>query len=275
MNWEHVVQCLKLALGILLIIRLFSTKLYRAYKLFCGFLIADLSGLLLYVLNKVFGVISSYFYFIAWLTLEPVIWLFTLLMVYSLLEKILVQLPGLLRLSRRLLHLVFLIALAIGLTSARYEYSAPGFAAALKVKRFIVQCWISEMVFDRVVASTALLTLLAIAGFLLWFPVRIPRNLAAFSIGFAVYFTAMTVLLLTRSLWPNEALKIVTEVLKVFNLLMGSVSGICFAFWIFLLSPAGEFVPSTMVIQRQPQEQERLIAQLELINDALLKTARR
>jgi hypothetical protein len=64
-------------------------------------------------------------------------------------------------------------------------------------------------------------------------------------------------------------------VLRILNLLMGSVSGICFAFWFFLLSPAGEFIPSTIVMQRQPQEQERLIAQLELINDTLLKAARR
>jgi hypothetical protein len=275
MNWEYIVQCIDLALGILLIIRLFSTRLYRTYKLFCSFLITDLSVSALYILNQLFGLFSSHVYFVCWLILKPVIWLFTLLMVYSLLEKILVQLPGLLRLSRRILHLVFLIALVIGLVSARYEYSAPGFAATAKAKKFIIQCWTTEMVLDRVVASTVLLCLIAITAFLRWFPVRIPRNLAAFSVGFAVYFTAMTVLLLTRSLWPNEALKIVTEVLKVFNLLMGSVSGICFAFWIFLLSPAGEFIPSTMAIQRQPQEQERLIAQLELINDALLKAARR
>ena len=274
MNWQYIVQCLNLSLGILLIVRLFSTKLYRTYKLFCSFLITDLLVSVLYVMNKVFGLFSFHFYFLAWLTIKPVIWLFTLLMVYSLLEKILVQLPGLLRLSKRVLHLVFLVALAIGLVSARYEYSAPGFAA-FKAKQFIIQCWITEMVFDRVVASTALLSLLAITAFLLWFPVSIPRNLAAFSVGFAVYFTAMTVLLLTRSLWPNEAVQIIKEVLKVLNVLMGGVSGVCFAFWTFFLSPAGENVPSTITIQRQQQEQERLIAQLELINDTLLKAARR
>jgi len=64
-------------------------------------------------------------------------------------------------------------------------------------------------------------------------------------------------------------------VLKAVNVLIGGVSGICFAFWTFLLSPAGESVPSTITIQRQPQEQERLIAQLELLNDTLLKAARR
>ncbi len=199
MNWEYIVQCLNLALGIFLIIRLFSTGLYKTYKLFCSFLIADLLGSSLYMLHRPLGLFSYHVYFVCWLILKPVIWLFTLLMVYSLLEKILVQLPGLLRLSRRVLHIVFLLALAIALISARYEYFAPGFAASLKAKKFILQCWATEVVLDRVVASTALLCLIAITVFLFWFPVRIPRNLSAFSIGFSVYFTAMTVLLLTRS----------------------------------------------------------------------------
>ena len=274
MNWQYVVQCLNLALGILLIIRLFSIKLYKIYGLFCLFLIADLSGSALWILSQTFGFFSDLGYLFPWLVIRPVVWLFTLLMVYSLLEKILFQLPGLLRLSRRILHVVFSLALVIGLTSARYEYSAPGFVP-FRGRQFIIQCWMTELVLDRVIASTALLSLVAILVFLLWFPVNIPRNIAVFSVGFTVYFAALTVLLLARSLWPNGALPMISKVLEMVSVLLGGVSSVCFAFWIFLLSPAGEVVPAAIAIQRQPQEQERLIAQLELINNALLKAARR
>src|SRR4051794_25352651 len=212
MNWEYIVQCIDLALGILLIIRLFSTRLYRTYKLFCSFLITDLSVSALYILNQLFGLFSSHVYFVCWLILKPVIWLFTIAMVYSLLEKILVQLPGLLRLSKQVLYVAFFLAFVIGLVSARYEVSAPGFIP-FRGKPF-AQSWMTELVLNRVIDSTVLLSLIAILIFLRWFPVTIPRNLAVFSVGFTVYFAALTVLMLTRSFWPNEALQIAKEVLK-------------------------------------------------------------
>jgi hypothetical protein len=274
MNWQLGVQCLNLALGLLLIARLISVKLHKVYKLFCFFLIADLFGSALWVLNRIFGVFSLRFYWFTWLTVRPIVWLLTLLMIYSLLERILVQLPGLLRLSKRVLHSVFLVALAIGLVSAWFEYSAPGITV-FRDRQLLVRFWMLELVFDRAIASAALLSLVAILAFLLWFPVSIPRNLAVFSIGFTVYFAAMTVLLLARSLWPNEAQTRIHQVLLAVSILIGGVSSACFAFWIFFVSPMGEVVRSPMAVQRQPQEQERLIAQLELLNNTLLKAARR
>jgi hypothetical protein len=243
MNAEYLIQCFDLTLGIVLLLQLWGTGLYRTYPLFCGFLMAELWGSVSYVLNQVLGFYSDHVYFLTWSILKPVVWLFTLLMIYRLLEKMLVQLSGLRRLSRWVLPVVFLLALGVGFISAQYEYSAPGFAVILKAKQFMVQCWITELVLDRVGTSTALLCLLTMTAFLLWYPVRIPRNLAVFSVGLAVYFTAVTVLLLTRSFWPNATVPIFEEVLKSVNALLGGVSGICYAFWAFFLSTAGDVAP--------------------------------
>ena len=173
-----------------------------------------------------------------------------------------------------MLHGAFSLAILIGLVSARFEYLAPGFTPLPK-KQLLVQWWMVGMVFNRVIASVSLLSLVAILIFLLWFPITIPRNLAVFSVGLVVYFAAITTLLLVRSLWPDEALQAFYKLLKIVSILIGGISGACFAFWAFYLSPAGERVESTMAVQRQPQEQERLIAQLELLNATLLKAARR
>ncbi|MBV9675106.1 MAG: hypothetical protein JO185_02135 [Acidobacteriaceae bacterium] len=273
MNWELIVQCSNLALGILLIIRLFSTKLYKVYKPFCIFLITDLIIIASWVLSAAFKPFSGHFYLLTWLIVQPLVWLFTLLMVYSLLERILVQLPGVLRLSKRVLHGTFLLAILIGLVSAWFEYRAPGFI--FQRENLLTRFWVTELVFDRVVASTALLSLVAILIFLLWFPITIPRNLAVFSVGLVIYFAAITGALLARSLWPNGALPAIVKLVHVVSTSLGGISGACFAFWIFYLSPSGEKVESKIAIQRQPQEQERLIAQLELLNATLLKAARR
>jgi hypothetical protein len=275
MNWQLIVQCLNLTLGIFLIIKLFRLKLHKIYGLFCLFLMADLFGSTLWLLSRVLGLFSNHFYIITWLVTRPIVWLFTLLMIYSLLGKILSHLPGLLRLSKRVLHVVFLSATVLGLVSIRLEYSAPGFAAALSRKQLLFRCWTTELVLDRVIISTALFSLVVILTFLLWFPVTIPRNLAVFSVGLSVYFAGGTVFLLLRSFWPDETLSIVSKLLGIVSVLLGGISSACFAFWLLLLSPAGETVPSALTVQRQPQEQERLVAQLELINNALLKSARR
>ena len=63
--------------------------------------------------------------------------------------------------------------------------------------------------------------------------------------------------------------------MDVIDILLGGVSSICYLLWLLRLSPAGETVASALTIPRQPQEQERLVAQLELLNQSLLKVARR
>lgn len=273
MNWELIVQCSNITLGIFLIIRLFSSKLYKVYEAFCIFLITDLIVIASWILSIAFKLPSGRFYLLTWLIVRPVSWLFMLLMVYSLLGNILVQLPGVLRLSKRVLHGVFFLAILAGVISAWFEYRAPGFA--FQRQNFLTRFWVTELVFDRVIASTALLSLVAILIFLLWFPITVPRNLAVFSVGLVIYFAAITGLLLARSLWPNEALPVIVKVVHIVSTSLGGVSGACYAFWAFYLSPAGEKVESKIAIQRQPQEQERLIAQLELLNATLLKAARR
>ena len=273
MNWESIVQGLNLTLGILLIIKLFSAKLHRIYELFCFFLVVDLITSVLWVLSNVSGLFSGRAYLFSWLAIRPVVWLITILMVYSLLEKILKQLPGLLRLSKWVLHTTLFLALSVGLASARLEYLAPGFV--VYKQRLWSQLWRTEFILDRVIDSTVLLSLVAILAFLRWFPVIMPRNLVVFSVGFAIYFAGGTVLLLLRSFWPSETIPSANKLLEIVSVLLGGVSSVCYVFWLFFLTPQGETVPSAITIQRQPEEQERLITQLELINDALLKSSRR
>ncbi len=281
MNWELFIQFFNLALGLLLIVRLFSIRLHRIYRWFCGFLIADLSVSATWILYRPLTVISYRFYWFAWLSITPVVWLFTLLTIYFLLERILIQLPGLLRLSKWVLYMVFLAALSIGLVSAWYEYLGPGFTffkssiSSFVQSPFLVQCWMVEVVLDRVVASASLLSLVGIMVFLLWFPIAIPRNLVVFSIGFTAYFAAMTILLLLRSLQPDETLRKAQDMARIVSLIIGAISGACFGFWSMYLSSAGESVASRIAIQRLPKEQEQLIARLELINEALVKSAHR
>jgi hypothetical protein len=124
------------------------------------------------------------------------------------------------------------------------------------------------LVLDRVVCSVALLVLLLILGFLLWFPVQISKNLIVFTTGFLVYFAAKGTLLIMHSVWSHESLSLVS------NLIM-FVSSACFAYWAIFITLQGETVPVRLGHVWQRHEQERMIGQLEAMNAALLRAAAR
>ncbi len=123
-------------------------------------------------------------------------------------------------------------------------------------------------ILDRVISSTALLALLCVLCFLLWFPVEISRNLAVFTAGFVVYFAAKTSLLLGRSFWSHDINRIV-------SIATGIIVTICLAYWGIFISAAGERVRTRLGHLWRPEEQERLMGQLEAINASLLRASRR
>ena len=265
MSWVRLGQDLNITLGLVLIIRLLVLRLERVYRVFCLFLMAEFLASLLAFLDAL-SPNSFPDYRIMWMASRTVIWIFTLWTVYSLLNAVLLRLPGILKFSRKVLNSAFVAAIILGILSIRPEYSASGFSGYNDPVARILGLWI---VLDRVVCTVALLVLLSILAFVLWFPVEVSRNLIVFATGFLVYFAAKTALWLTRSFWSHESLNLVS------NLNMFIASG-CFAYWAVFINRAGATVPVTIGHTWRPREQERLIGQLEAMNAALLgATARR
>jgi hypothetical protein len=63
------------------------------------------------------------------------------------------------------------------------------------------------------------------------------------------------------------------DTVVIINIVGQSVAIFCLLTWTFLLTPAGEIVP---VRQRPTSDQEaRLLAQLDAINESLLRSARK
>ncbi len=120
---------------------------------------------------------------------------------------------------------------------------------------------------ERTVSSAALLALLAVLSFLLWFPVQIPRNLAVFSIGFVVYFSFKNLVYLAMSFSPQNIVDFVSVTASI-------VATACFAYWALFISAAGEKAKTKLSIWK-PADQEQLLQQLEMLNQSLIRSARR
>jgi hypothetical protein len=263
MTFALVVQIISDALAVALVIRLMMLRLHNVYRVFCAFVVVDL-------LSSIAAVVLPWFqhrpdYRVVWMSFRAVSWVLALWMLYSLIDAMLVNLPGVLRLSRKVLGVVFLGAAVIALLTAPPEYSASALAnAADPLARAVVAAFVVE----RAIFMAALIVLVAMLVFILWFPVQMPRNLAVFSIGFLVFFTTHTGLPLWHTLWPKLDILTFTSIEA---LLLAS----CYAYWLLFINRAGEEKPVRIGHSWGPAEQRRMIGQLEAMNDALLRAARR
>jgi hypothetical protein len=248
-------------LGFILIVRLLLLRLHHVYRVFCLFLVFNLlsSYIALSVVN------NAKVYRLVWIGITGVGDVFSLWMVYAVLNAILKNYAGILRFSRRVLNITFVLAFVITLSTARLEYAVSGYAAYVDpIKRDVGV----TLVFDRVIVMTALLVLLAILGFILWWPVAMPRNLAVFSIGLVFYFSLQTGVLLVRSFWSHDASEAV-------YLVAALALSACFAYWAIFINAEGETVPVRLGHSWHASEQKRLLEQLEAMNTALLRAAKR
>lgn len=264
-GWE-IPQLISDGLACLLISRLVLLRLHAVYRVFCCFLIFDLvsSGVAFVELSLVPN--AHFDYGITFIGMRVIAWILALWMVYALLEAVLANFRGILKFSRKLLNATFILAVVVALSTAKPEYSLGGLTAssADPIARAVGLTFIVE----RVICSAALLALLAILGFILWFPVRLPRNLVVFSIGFVAYFAINTGLLLIQSFVSHEISQSIGNALAI-------LLSVCFAYMALSITAEGEVKSVSVGHSWSAADQRRLLRQLEEMNDGLIRAARR
>ncbi len=265
MNWMRIAFVLNSILDLVLIIRLVTLGLHKVYRIFCAFLVFELISASLVLVER-FSALSNYLdYRVVWITLRLGSWILSIWMIYALLQVMLHNFPGILRVSQRVLNVVWPLSIGVALVSGIPEYAASGAGAVTQVMERLV---IIALVCERVIATVVLLVLLLMLLFILWFPVRMPRNLALFSVGFVVYFSAETTLLLLRSFYSHESFELLANGLTF-------MSCICLVYWITFLNKQGETAPVTLGHSWRVSRQSELMTDLEALNRTLARAGRR
>jgi hypothetical protein len=272
MKWSRVAQYVSDVFGLLLILRLLAirVRLHSVYGVFCAFLGFDILDSLVSLAEYVYRDRHLVDYRISWMSFRVIAWILSLWVVYALLDAILQSFPGILRFSKMLLNAIFLLSLVAAVLTIGPEFSAAGvdkFTAP--IDRMVVTWY----VLDRAISMAAILILLVILAFILWFPVQMPKNLAVFSVGLVVYFGSKTALWLLRTYLSHETApdESVTLVTNTINFVLAA----CFAYWIVFLTPQGQTREVRIGHSWSTIEQDRLVGQLESMNAALLRGARR
>ena len=104
-----------------------------------------------------------------------------------------------------------------------------------------------------------LIFLLLISILLLWFPIKVRRNIVVYISGFVLFAASRSFGLLLSNLLPQEATVTVSTILLALTL-------VCLLIWIVGIRPEGERVTATPGYRRDPEAMQRLSRQLDAIN---------
>jgi len=194
-----------------------------------------------------------------WLGTRLPYWILYIWMVYALLQAVMHEYPGVHRLSSRVLNgSIAFSAVVAGVTIARLVYLLPS------REDFWTWSFAIATSLERTVSVASLILLLGVLGFLVWFPVAVPRNLVVFSVTYIVFFAANVV---AFSLYNGNNVRVIAWIGWI-------VATLCYWCWLLFLSEAGERAASRIGHSWNPSDRERLLGQLGAINATLLEAAR-
>ena len=235
---------------ILLCVRIWRSQLYRTYKYFSTYLLADLVQVL--VLSVTPYDRPSYVY--VWLATEGTIVCFYALIVLEMYTIVLRELTGLAGIARRYVFLSMSVAILVSLLLLAFEKSPPS-----PTGHFLI--------FERAIVGSLVACVLLITAFLVYYPVPLSRNTIAYTAGYVVYFLAKAAALFVRNVSPAWHHQVST------TLIVTSLT--CLLFWLFALSPKGEVKRAVVGHRWHPEDEDRLISQLRAINETVSRSVRK
>jgi hypothetical protein len=258
MTGVALVSCLKIVslLGsILMVLQLYRTGLSLRYPIFFAYFIFRIpNGIWPFFLE-----VSSSRYQQVWVLTEPIEMVFYVLMVVELYRLVLEKYKGLYSLGRWALYLSLAISVGISAITLLPRIK-PSMAQRSRIMFYVLAT-------ERGIQTALAIFIILILCFLSFFPVKLSRNVRVHALVFSIFFLSTTFVLLMRSLFGMHLADQVNE------MLMGITAASVVA-WLTLLRPAGEDsrrAPAPV----GPEYESRLLAHLDSLNAALLRTSGR
>ena len=241
---------------VLLLIKFWREGLHRRYKAFFAYLLVQVASAgSLSLMSRDYRPYAFTFFGFEFVRLGLYV-----LVTLELYRHVLEQHPGIAKLGRRFVLGALLIAVGTGVVLR---------VVGVNVEPSQQQQMLQNLnMFRWALMSTSLVLLLLVMGFIVWFPVRLNRNTLYYCVGYGAFFATKTFTLLTRNLLgpdTNALLSCITMTVWT-----GSIF-----FWLFTLNRRGEELNVVARPQENPVQAERLVQQLEAMNTALLRVARK
>jgi hypothetical protein len=251
---ERLLWYLNCIATIALLMRLIQCKLGRTYRsLFLYWLVQAVSNLLMLPIPLKSRLYAQLYY--ASQTVSLVLAIFVVLELY---REALAPNSALAVFGRRSLLVLMGIAALMAAFGVMLD-------ATIRPGQFPTDHWFLTL--ERTFSFMLLAFLLLISGFLLWFPVKVKRNVVVYMVGFVLFYSSRSVGLLLANLLPHTFYQPMSNILLGFSLM-------CLLLWLVGLRPEGEDVITVTGNAGHAPALARLSAQLNEINTALVRFVR-
>jgi hypothetical protein len=236
-------------------VKLFRSGLYRRYRFFFVYLVSLVPyGMCVLVLDQHSGLYQKF-----WTITTPLFWLLYVLVVFELCGLILEKHKGLYTLGRWAMYLGIAVAVTLSLLSL-LPHITPAMPQRTRIMGYVYAT-------ERGVDFSLAIFILLILFFLSRYPVPLSRNVVVHSVVFSLFFLSNSIGLLLHSVF---GLQLIHEV----DMLFTGTSSACMVAWLVLLNAKGEEVRlSTLHFGRG--DEERILLQLDALNDTLLRASRK
>ncbi len=248
---QDVLVAIQTAALVALCLRLCWSGLYRTYFRFFAYLVVQL------IQTAVPAVVdfNSNQYLRFWIFTEGFSVILCALVVLDAYSNVLRDLTGIASIARRYIKIALAVAVIVSLLLVGLE------RAPSTIPQYFLVC-------SRTIVSSLLLFVLSALIFLVYYPVPLSRNVVSYSIGLAVYLLAKATAFFMTNLRYNSWYR------QFSDAQLAAAAG-CLVFWLFALNRRGE--TKTLVIGHKwnPGDEEKLLSQLQHINDVLLRAAKK
>jgi hypothetical protein len=239
----------------LTVVNLLRSGLYRRYRFFFVYLVFRVPyGICLLVLDVKSGLYQKF-----WTVTAPLFWLLYILVVFELCGLILEKHKGLYTLGRWAMYFGIAVAVTLSLLSL-FPHITPAMPQRTRIMGYVYAT-------ERGVDFSLAIFILLILFFLSRYPVPLSRNVVVHSVVFSLFFLSNTIGLLLHSVF---GLQLIHEV----DMLFTGTSSACMVAWLVLLNARGEKVQVTTQHFGRGDE-ERILLQLDALNDTLLRASRK
>jgi hypothetical protein len=250
---ERALFYLNFMAQLVLLYRLLHSRLYRIYlSLFLYWLLQTLPSVALMAIP-----IHSHPYVYVYWGAQTINVLMAVFVVQDVYRIALLEHPAVASFARRTVLAAMAIAAIVALSGITLDSTILA-GQSRAVHRFAT--------FERSMNIVILLFLLLISVLLLWFPIRVRRNIVVYISGFVLFSASRSFGLLLYNLRPQDA-RLTSTILLGLTLL-------CLLIWIVGIEPEGELATATPGYRRNPETMQRLSHQLDSINAALTRYVR-
>jgi hypothetical protein len=248
---QQVLWVVGLGLSVALVVKMAVQRLSRIYVWFFVFLCFEiLRSVILLPISPKTNVYAWLF-----LTSQPMLWLIYVLVVMELYSLAFAGYKGITSLSRWVVAASLGLAVGVSVLTLSADLARP-------TGRFKILVYYS--VIERGLVFSLVVFLLLITLFLLWFPISVRWNLLLHAGLYSLYFMSSTFALFVRNVSGYQTTPAINAVLMLINI-------VCFGEWLWRFDKAGEAEPAPFRKSWRPEDEERLLRQMEALNNIILR----